>query len=87
MGDGVKAEPVIMRCKGTVKFFDMGKGYGFCKQEGTAPDVFIHANELKRSGVVGGVKQGDKLEFDLLPVEGKGPKAAKITIVERAEIK
>lgn len=85
MSDGVKAEPVVVRSAGTVKFFDLDKGYGFCKQDSGAPDVFLHANELKRSGVLGGVKTGDRLEFDLLPVDGKGPKASRIAVLARAE--
>lgn len=72
------------RSKGIVKFFDSDKGYGFCKRGGDQPDVFVHSNALKRSGIYDGIKAGDTLEFDVTPVEGKGPKASAITIVERA---
>ena len=40
------------RDEGRVKFFNALKGFGFCERTG-APDVFLHANELKRSGVPG----------------------------------
>lgn len=72
------------RSTGVVKFFDPEKGYGFCKREGDKPDVFVHSNALKRSGIYDGIKPGDTLEFDVTPVEGKGPKASAITVVERA---
>jgi cold shock protein len=66
-----------VRVQGTVKFFNSDKGFGFATRDGDR-DVFIHANELKRSGVEGPVKEGDQLEFDVVPVDGKGPKAQSI---------
>lgn len=72
------------RGQGVVKFFDAIKGFGFCKREGGLPDVFVHSNALKRSGIEGGVKQGDTLEFDVEAVTGKGPKASNIKFVARA---
>lgn len=72
------------RSQGVVKFFNADKGFGFVKRDGGLSDVFIHANALKRSGIMEGVKTGDKLEFDVLAVDGKGPKADGIKILERA---
>lgn len=83
MSDGVKAEAVLSRDKGEVKFFDVAKGFGFCKRDGGLPDVFVHANALKRSGIEGGVKAGDKLEFDVLAVDGKGPKGDNFKVLSR----
>lgn len=70
------------RVRGVVKFFDEAKGYGFIRVK-NQPDVFLHANALKRSGFEGGVKKGDALEFEVQPPpspDGK-PKAASITRV------
>ena len=72
------------RAQGTVKFFNGDKGFGFVRRD-NAPDVFIHANELKRSGIEGGVKTGDVLEFEVLAVDGKGPKAANIKMIAVAK--
>lgn len=72
------------RSKGVVKFFNIEKGFGFCKRDGELSDVFIHANALKRSGIYDGVKAGDTLEFDVIPVDGKGPKADEIKLLGRA---
>lgn len=68
------------RSQGSVKFFNKDKGFGFCKR-GNGGDVFIHANELKRSGIYTDVKTGDLLEFDVVAVNGKGPKGINIKVV------
>lgn len=65
----------VVRARGVVKFFSESKGFGFCSREGEQ-DVFVHANALKRSGIKDGVREGDTLEFDVIPVDGKGPKGA-----------
>ena len=72
-------EDVKMRVTGTVKFFNAGKGFGFCQREDGKGDVFIHNNALKRSGIEDGVASGERLEFDVLDVTGgKAPKAENI---------
>ncbi len=37
--------------KGTVKFYNETKGYGFIQPEGGAKDVFVHATALERAGM------------------------------------
>jgi len=69
------------RSWGIVKFYNDDKGFGFCRRENGASDVFIHANELRRSGITLPVKAGDKLEFDAVAVPGKGPKAVSIKLL------
>ncbi|HVX91571.1 MAG TPA: cold shock domain-containing protein [Candidatus Paceibacterota bacterium] len=73
------SEAEVFRDKGVVKFYNGEKGYGFARRENGAPDVFIHAMALKKSGITNGLTTGEKVEFDVLPsTEGKGPKAANI---------
>lgn len=74
----------VERHVGVVKFFNMEKGFGFCRREGGLSDVFVHSNALKRSGIYDGIKTGDKLEFDVYPVDGKGPKADNVKLLEKA---
>ncbi|BDD09867.1 cold-shock protein [Fulvitalea axinellae] len=46
--------------KGTVKFFNESKGYGFITEEGTNKDHFVHV-----TGLIDEIREGDYVEFDL----------------------
>ncbi|MEL6558613.1 MAG: cold shock domain-containing protein [Bacteroidota bacterium] len=50
--------------KGTVKFFNDSKGFGFILEEGTNKEHFVHI-----SGLVDEVRENDSVEFELK--EGK----------------
>ncbi len=45
--------------KGTVKFFNESKGYGFIVEEGTNQEVFVHVNDL-----VDKIRNGDTVTFE-----------------------
>jgi len=62
--------------KGTVKFFNTAKGFGFITPESGGKDVFVHANDL--GGAV--ITEGTKVEFEV--VEGKkGPQASGVKVI------
>ncbi len=46
--------------KGTVKFFNNAKGFGFIKEENTSKEYFVHSNGLKDS-----IRENDEVTFDL----------------------
>lgn len=46
--------------KGTVKFFNESKGYGFIKDEESNEEYFVHAN-----GLVDEIRQDDEVVFEL----------------------
>ena len=46
--------------KGTVKFFNESKGFGFIKEENTEKEYFVHSSGLKES-----IKENDVVTFDL----------------------
>jgi CspA family cold shock protein len=49
--------------KGTVKFYNDQKGFGFIQPEDGSKDVFVHATALERAGMRGLV-EGQKVAFD-----------------------
>ncbi|MCH7534754.1 MAG: cold shock domain-containing protein [Bacteroidetes bacterium] len=50
--------------KGTVKFFNETKGFGFISEEGTEKEYFVHV-----TGLIDEINEGDAVEFELK--EGK----------------
>ena len=62
--------------KGTVKWFNESKGFGFIEQE-EGKDVFVHYSAIAGSGLKT-LNGGDKVQFEI--VDGpKGPAAANVT--------
>ena len=50
--------------KGTVKWFNATKGFGFIAPEGGSKDVFVHISAVERAGLTG-LADGQKVTFDL----------------------
>ena len=46
--------------KGTVKFFNDTKGFGFITEEGSNKEHFVHV-----SGLIDEIREGDNVEFEL----------------------
>ena len=49
--------------KGTVKWYNDQKGFGFIQPDNGGKDVFVHATALERAGIRGLV-EGQKVAFD-----------------------
>ena len=65
--------------KGTVKWFNNQKGYGFITAE-QGNDVFVHYSGLNMDGFKS-LEEGATVEFEV--VEGaKGPQATNVTVVK-----
>lgn len=61
--------------KGTVKWFNESKGYGFITPE-EGKDVFVHFSEIKMEGFKS-LSEGQQVEFEV--TEGpKGPQAVNV---------
>ncbi|MCR5654760.1 MAG: cold-shock protein [Lachnospiraceae bacterium] len=61
--------------KGTVKWFNDQKGYGFISDE-AGKDVFVHFSALKMDGFKT-LKEGEAVEFEVVQGE-KGPQAENV---------
>ena len=67
-----------MRQKGTVKFFNQSKGFGFITPDDGGKDVFVHITAVERSNV-GALSQNMRVSFETEPDKrGKGPKAVNL---------
>jgi CspA family cold shock protein len=62
--------------RGTVKFFNAEKGYGFISREGGS-DVFVHFSNIKAEGYRT-LLEGQAVEFDVAPGR-KGEEAQNVT--------
>ena len=61
--------------KGTVKFFNETKGFGFISEEGSNKEHFVHI-----SGLIDEIREGDEVEFEL--TEGKkGLNAVNVKVI------
>ncbi len=61
--------------RGTVKFFNGAKGFGFIAPDDGGNDVFVHISALERSGL-GGLNEGDQVNFELEQDRRSGKLAA-----------
>ncbi len=60
--------------KGTVKFFNETKGFGFIKVEGSGNEVFVHVSGVKET-----IRENDTVEFEIQ--DGKrGPSAVNVRV-------
>ncbi|NLW87858.1 MAG: cold shock domain-containing protein [Planctomycetes bacterium] len=58
--------------KGTVKWFNNAKGYGFITAEGNTQDIFVHHTSIQADGFRT-LNEGENVEFELV----QGPKGLK----------
>lgn len=65
------------RVKGTVKWFNDQKGFGFITPESGQKDVFVHQSAIIANGFRS-LAEGDKVEFSIEQGQ-KGPAAAQVS--------
>lgn len=62
--------------RGTVKWFNEKKGFGFIQQEGGGPDVFVHFSAINIEGFKT-LAEGEAVQFDVVQ-DVKGSKAQNV---------
>ena len=55
---------------GTVKWFNVSKGYGFIAPDGGGKDVFVHISAVEKAGM-DGLPEGAKISYDMISDRGK----------------
>ncbi len=61
---------------GTVKFFNVTRGFGFISPEDGSKDVFVHISAVEQAGMTQ-LTEGQKVSFDVQP-DARGPKAVNL---------
>jgi len=69
-----------MSARGTVKWFNSAKGFGFIEPAGGGEDVFAHFSQIQMDGYKS-LREGQPVQYELEDGD-KGPKATNITAAE-----
>lgn len=62
--------------KGTVKFFNNSKGFGFITQEGSNEDIFVH-----QTGLIDEIRENDEVQFEVQQGQ-KGMNAVNVELLD-----
>jgi cold shock protein len=62
--------------KGTVKFFNNSKGFGFIKPADSSEDIFVHS-----TGLIDQIRENDQVEYEVQKGK-KGLNAVNVTVVK-----
>ena len=60
---------------GTVKWFNVTKGFGFIEPDDGGPDAFVHISAVERAGMTT-LQEGQKLSYEMVADKRSGKQAA-----------
>jgi CspA family cold shock protein len=60
---------------GTVKWFNLQKGFGFIAPDNGGGDAFVHISAVERAGI-SDLREGQKVDFELVADRKSGKMAA-----------
>jgi cold shock protein len=64
-----------MRKEGTVKFFNVTKGFGFISQSDDRNDIFVHS-----TGLIDEIRENDRVSYEI-EESRKGPNAVNVKVI------
>jgi CspA family cold shock protein len=80
------AEPTLLleemtMTTGTVKFFNIDRGYGFIEPEDGSKDAFVHISAIERAGL-SSLSEGQKVSYEVQPGRDGKSSAENLSIIE-----
>ncbi len=67
--------------KGTVKWFNPTKGFGFIEPEDGGKDAFVHISAVERAGL-SGLNEGQKVSYEVQPGRDGKSSAENLSIID-----
>jgi CspA family cold shock protein len=66
---------------GSVKFFDIGRGFGFIRPDDGGKDAFVHMTAVAQAGLRN-LNEGQRVSYTLEPRGGSKAAATRLTILD-----
>ncbi len=66
---------------GTVKFFNVAKGFGFIEPEDGSKDAFVHISAVERAGL-SSLNEGQKVSYELQPGQNGKSSAENLSLID-----
>ena len=67
--------------RGTVKWFNSAKGYGFIEPSDGSKDTFVHISAVERAGLAA-LHEGQQIEFEVVPGQRGRSSAENLKVVD-----
>jgi CspA family cold shock protein len=78
---GDEVEKGVAVATGTVKWFNLTKGYGFIQPSDGGADAFVHISAVERAGLRS-LSEGQKVEYELTPGRNGKSSAENLVLID-----
>lgn len=66
---------------GTVKWFNLSKGFGFIQPSDGSKDAFVHISSVERAGLTS-LREGQKVSYELRPGQNGKASAENLAVID-----